>query len=287
MSHSPRREFGLGQIAIFCMIPDPERKALVEALQANGAQPRPARGSFDGWLLTIDGQEVEVVLRRMRGQGNTEAAIATLGGLFQQAPRFIILCGIAGGMQIRKVRLGDVVIASDVAYRGFNKITGDDLTAQGLHLRPVTLETGARPGAGALVDRFFEAGLKNLAYAKPPISCVVHHERILSWDLVLDHEPTKQNLLREVDGNLVAVEMEAGGFLKAVAYYQHHLASAGGKVDALIVRGISDAAANKEQSDRDTTDWRWTAARNAAEVVLRLIKMIRQSDLLDDPDHLA
>lgn len=56
----------------------------------------------------------------------------------------------------------------------------------------------------------------------------------------------------------------------------------GGRVEGIVVRGISDPAAGKEAFDADTQDWRWIAARNAAEVLYRLITSIKAADLAHD-----
>lgn len=217
MKHLSRPAFGLGQIAVLCMIPDPELRALQDVFSSNGATVLALPSGFPGehrWELDIDGFRTQIVLRRIAGQGNTEAAIETLGVLYRQAPRFVFLCGIAGGMQLKKCRLGDVVIASDVEYRGFNKVSPAEGSEEP-RFRPVSLATGARPGGKVLIDRFFGSGQRELPSAGPGTFRTVF-EKILAWDLVLDHLPTKERLLSEVDGTIVGVEMEAGGFLKAI-----------------------------------------------------------------------
>jgi nucleoside phosphorylase len=114
----------------------------------------------------------------------------------------------------------------------------------------------------------------------------IHDQKILSWDLVLDHQEMKERLLRE-DRQLAVVEMEGAGFLKAVAahvkYFVRRPWQADGETDALIVRGISDPAADKSVADADPRAWRRIAARNAAQTVLLIVDTLKERDFARVP----
>lgn len=87
-----------------------------------------------------------------------------------------------------------------------------------------------------------------------------------------------------MDRQLAAVEMEGAGFLKAIASHARHFIDrpwrrgrAGG-ADALVVRGISDPAADKAATDAGAKPWRRIAARNAAQTVVLIVHTLKDRD---------
>jgi nucleoside phosphorylase len=272
-------------IAIICMIPDTELHAIREVLKAANATEIDLTDTYAGEqyfeLETRGGIPVRIVVACCDGQSNLESAITTQIVLFRHNPRYAFLCGIGGGMKTEKYKLGDVVIASEVNYRRFTKIQDDgSFGAENFNVPP-------SDGGRALAQRFLSVhpnSKKIQSHLNDGDLFAIHSEKILSWDLVLDHTETRNHLLSDVDRQLAVVEMEGAGFLKAVASHAKHVINrpwrtvkAGG-ADALIVRGISDPAADKAAMDSGSKPWRRVAARNAAQTVLLILDILKDRD---------
>lgn len=269
------------------MIADTELRAIREILKQAGATEIGLgvshRSEHYYSITNANGVGLRIVVACCEGQSNLEWAITTQVVLFRHSPRYAFLCGIAGGMKIASYPLGDVVIAPEVNYRRFTKVQSDG------RFGAENFNVPASHGGRALAQNFLSSprhkekvGAKTVQSALDDgQSFAIHNQKILSWDLVLDHEKTKDSLLKE-DRQLAAVEMEGAGFLKAVAshakyYIQRPWATPGG-ADALIVRGISDPAAGKALTDADPKAWRQIAARNAAQTVLLILDTLQEID---------
>jgi nucleoside phosphorylase len=274
-------------IAIICMIADTELHAIREVMAAAHAREIDLTDSFGGEhyyeLRNREGLTLRVVVACCDGQSNLESAITTQIILFRHNPRYVFLCGIGGGMRIARYRLGDVVIAPEVNYRRFTKVQEDG------SFGAENFNVPASDGGRALAQRFL-ASYPNSKKVQSMLNdgdlFAIHDQKILSWDLVLDHQEMKERLLRE-DRQLAVVEMEGAGFLKAVAahvkYFVRRPWQADGGTDALIVRGISDPAADKSVADADPRAWRRIAARNAAQTVLLIVDTLKERDFARVP----
>ena len=273
-------------VAIICMISGLELRAIVETLEDAGARRIPTdvgQGFGEYFLVEVrQSFHLRVMVSCCEHQSNLEVAIRTSEILYRFNPRFSFLCGIAGGLRVDKIPLGDVVADAEVIYRRYSKIgeTGEFL--------PEAVNVPTSSGGKALLTRFF-ANHRHPHRIQSPLNdgatfgVYTTPEKILSWDYVLDHQPTKEALLKNLDRQLAVVETEGAGFLKAVDSYNRNTIRkpwhTGGGADAIIVRGISDPAAGKTASDAGAINWRRTAARNAAQTVLLLIRQLEEYDL--------
>src|SRR5262249_35472315 len=111
-----------------------ERDAVLERLDASYEllQEDSEPLTFYSGHITIpsSGERYSVVVVKLLGMGNEEAAIATTRVIQRWSPAHVIMVGIAGGVP-RKVRLGDVVVADSCYYYELAK-----LTAEGEQRRP-------------------------------------------------------------------------------------------------------------------------------------------------------
>jgi nucleoside phosphorylase len=272
-------------IAIICMIADTELHAILEILKSANAHEIDLTHHYKDeqfyQLTTRTGITLRIVVKCCDGQSNLEAAITTQIVLFRHNPRYVFLCGIGGGMRIEKYKLGDVVIAPEVNYRRFTKVQEDG------SFGAENFNVPASEGGRALAQRFLSDhpnSKKIQSVLNDGDLFAVHSEKILSWDLVLDHPETRERLLTAVDRQLAVVEMEGAGFLKAVASHANHFINRPwrtekvGGADALIVRGISDPAAGKAATDTGSKPWRRIAARNAAQTVVLILDILKDRD---------
>ncbi len=177
-------------------------------------------------------------------------------------------------------KLGDVVLAPEVNYRRYTKVQDDgQFGAENFNIP-------AFDGGRALAQGFLSSH-PNPKKVQSELNdgelFAIHAEKILSWDLVLDHPETREQLLAE-DRQLAVVETEGAGFLRAVASHAKHFidrpwrrGKAGG-ADALVIRGISDPAADKAATDSGAKPWRRIAARNAAQTVVLILHTLSDRD---------
>lgn len=181
------------------------------------------------------------------GAGNPQAALECERAIQHFDPSVIFFVGVAGG--IKDVGLGDVVIA--------DKIMGYESGKAKDQFQP-------RPDGGylsyALVQRARAEGRKNdwlqrLGDYLPNRAPSVLIGAIAAGQKVVGSTKSETwRLLRSTYGDVLAVEMEGHGFLRAIHASQ--------QVDALVIRGISDLIEGKSESD--AAGWQEMASRYAS-----------------------
>jgi len=270
-------------IVIICMIPDVELAAIRDELNRIGAV-------FIGCIHTDQKEEryrlkskkrdTNIVVTCLGSQSNMDSAITTLSMLYRYSPRHIFLYGIAGGMQKEKYQRGTVVIGSDIVFRKISKVVDDEKYL--FEMPPV-----ATTPHGQIIAREFMTNLPSSAIEQHPKkdwgTFKVVHEKIFTWDLVLD-SPTVRDKMLALDRKLSVVEMEAAGFFKAIHHYKNYFiarnfnkSGKNGEVDGLIIRGVSDYAAHKAESDAELF-WRKMAADNASYILMKIIHSMNNDD---------
>ncbi|KAK1183675.1 hypothetical protein B7755_039440 [Streptomyces sp. NBS 14/10] len=196
----------------------------------------------------------------MTGPGNPSAAalVERASALF--APRTLLFVGVAGGR--KDVGLGDVVAAEAVYDYETGKDTEDAfLPRQKTHQSTYDLvqlarmiatndewQRGIRPAGGDTAPR-------PRAHVKP----------IAAGGRVVAHQRSEVGRrLTAGAGDAVAVDMEGFGFL-AGAYVNR-------QVDALVIRGISDLLADKDEAHDE--HWQPVASRHAAAFAFELLRRL-------------
>ncbi|MGW3571833.1 phosphorylase family protein [Streptomyces sp. NPDC000941] len=196
----------------------------------------------------------------MTGPGNPGAAalVERASALF--TPRTLLFVGVAGGR--KDVGLGDVVAAEAVYDYETGKDTEDTfLPRQKTHQSTYDLvqlarmvaandewQHGIRPAGG-------DAAPRPRAHVKP----------IAAGGRVVAHQRSEVGRrLTAGAGDAVAVDMEGFGFL-AGAYVNR-------QVDALVIRGISDLLADKDEAHDE--HWQPVASRHAAAFAFELLRRL-------------
>ena len=148
-------------------------------------------------------------------------------------PNIVAFVGVAGGL--KDVRIGDVVVATKVYGYEAGKAKEDFQTRPEVFRSSYSLEQEAR---AAVNDDLWYGRLKTPSDVLPKafVAPIAAGEKVVAstysdaWKLI------KQNY-----GDALAVEMEGAGFLRAIHANQ--------RVQAIIVRGISDLVDKKEEAD--------------------------------------
>ena len=168
------------------------------------------------------------------GMGNPNAAQKTERAIAHFHPEAVLFVGVAGG--IKDVSIGDIVVATKVY--GYHAGKADD-------------EFKTRPEVGLPCYRILERAraesrksdwLKPLDPAPSPIPRVFLGAIAAGEQVVTSTQSESYKLICNAYSDALAVEMEGYGFLKAAQAYS--------KLEALVVRGISDLGEGKAEAEK-------------------------------------
>ncbi len=222
-----------------------------------------------------------VVGASMGEMGIGAAGIFATTALELWKPAVVVLLGIAGSLNRKDIRLGDVVVSTDVYGYEVSSVRGRinrfefrktcDVSSPALLARLRAIRNDERvyrewqnECLGAL-----EPPLRRTA--RPP---EMHFEITASGNSVVKSTTFVKTLRQQIDPRIAAVEMEGKGLFGAVA-------KAGSSAKAVMIRGISDYA-NGRKSSLDKASkgaWRRAATSNAT----RLLRRLLESELLEFP----
>jgi nucleoside phosphorylase len=201
--------------------------------------------------------QYSVIVLPLARMGNTDATSATSDAIRRWQPRYVLLVGIAGGVQKAGVNLGDVLLADQVADYERQKVTPDGSSIRWqVHRVDQRLLIAAQ---NFRADKWQETSARR-PNRRPP---EVHFGPICTGDKVIaDMSLTEQ--FREVWAKLIGVEMEAGGVANAAS-------QAVRAPGFFMVRGVSDLADPRKES-RTIRRWRKYACEIAAAWTIEFLK---------------
>ncbi len=170
-------------------------------------------------------------------------------GIDHFSPHTVIMVGIAFGLHPDEQQIGDILVAKQIMNCDYQKIgTGPDN-------QPVILPRGTSIPVADRLLHYFQAS--QLDWIPPPS---IHFGQILSSSRLIDHEGTRDELLRSFP-EAIGGEMEGHGFCDVCSRK---------KVDWILVKAICDwADGNKGQNK---AKYQRLAADNAARFVISVIK---------------
>lgn len=190
------------------------------------------------------------------GAGNSNAAFEAERAIRHFEPELALFVGVAGGL--KDVELGDVVAATKVYWYHAGKAGSSFQSRPEVGLSAYALVSQARAARreGRWRDRI------SATPARPPdlfVEPIAAGEQVVASTRAPIFE-----FLRAQYGDAVAVEMEGAGFLRAAYGNQ--------RVQAIVVRGISDRLEDKEAADQ--AGWQPVAADHAAAVAFQLLSSL-------------
>jgi nucleoside phosphorylase len=203
------------------------------------------------------GFQYSVIVIPLANMGHVEAANATADAIRQWRPRFVLLVGIAGGSSAAGVRLGDILVADQVANYELQKIRDGKSSIrwqvhrvdQRLLIAAQNFETRSWASCGA-------------SQRPVPGEPQVHFGPICTGDKVIADEGLASTF-RDVWARLIGFEMEAGG----VASASFQAASIPG---FLMIRGVSDLA-DAHKDSPEVEEWRPYACAISAAYASRFL----------------
>ncbi|MER6680822.1 5'-methylthioadenosine/S-adenosylhomocysteine nucleosidase [Streptomyces olivaceoviridis] len=211
----------------------PER---VERVHPTGTRVETGRLPDSSWHLAIS----------ELGVGAERAAALTTQLIDWLHPEAVLFVGVAGSLK-DGIGIGDVVVGTQIY-----EIHGGKQTDEGFKVRPKAL-----PSSHAL-EQAARSAARDLADVR------VHFAPIATGDVVL--ADSESGIARHIErhyNDAGAIEMEGSGAANAA-----HLS---GRLDALVVRGVSDRA-NARKAEADAGGSQQRAAAHAASVTVAVLR---------------
>jgi nucleoside phosphorylase len=254
-------------VALVVTALEKEADAVAAHLEDQGWHEHPAGSQYrtGSWQGSVTTWRIVIV---ETGRGNEDAAVATNRALDYLAPKIALFVGVAGGL--KDVKIGDVVAATEVLGFEYGK--------EDVHFLP-------RLQFGKSTFRLAELAKRVRSEARWQHQIRGSHgagpEAILGpiaagSKVVANAKSPSASLLRTNCSHALAVEMEGLGFLQAT--FQSP------RIDALVVRGISDLLDGKAEADGSGSQERAAAA--AAAFAFELLRSYRtESEDPSGPSH--
>ncbi len=193
----------------------------------------------------------------------SEMGAATLGGALSTAaraldalrPRAVVMVGIAFGVNPRRQRIGDVLVARQLTLYDLQRV------GTGPEGRPLITLRGDRPSASrGLLEQFRHGALEWPPACGQGSAPQVHFGLVLSGEKLIDHQDFSGQLL-QFEREAIGGEMEGGGL---------YVAASERRVDWILVKAISDWADGRKERGHERNQER--AARNAALFTLHTLR---------------
>ncbi len=252
-----------GEMVDFAIITalEEERDAVLHLLPSNtrlAASESSVRVGYAARLDADDNTAYDIRILPLLGMGRVEAANATTEAIRRWKPRCLMLVGIAGGVKERGVKLGDVLVADQVADYELQK-----LTPAGPEIRWRAYPASARllAAAKALTEESWQLSIAAPRPARGKPSR--HVGPVASGDKVVAAADVLQQY-RKSWAALLGIEMEGGG-VAAAAF------TAPESIEFIMIRGVSDLADGAKNTTR-VQKWRQYACDVAAAYAVSLIK---------------
>jgi predicted NACHT family NTPase/nucleoside phosphorylase len=191
-------------------------------------------------------------------------------------PNVILLVGVAGTLKVKDADLADVVAARIVRSYVQGRVEDEQIRNRSQFLGKASEELIEQANQQIHRNTWIQRIEGGCPQKKP--KAVI--EAIVSGDMLLAGSNNEIfNYIRTNFSDAVAIEMEGYGFHRGVEEYHRNPNNT--KVEALVIRGISDSINN--QSDQQNLDRKETAARHASAFAFEIIanlksKILRRSE---------
>ncbi|NES21840.1 MAG: GAF domain-containing protein [Symploca sp. SIO3E6] len=205
-----------------------------------------------------------IVLQNVRG--NVKAAIETYMALETFRPSVALFLGVAGGFEDKRINIGDVVVANKIYWYESGKEYKK--SSENVELTSRITGIAIKIKAEQLTQKY---ELENFS---------IHPKPIASGEKVLTNSNSEIcQFIKQYLHDSVAVETEGYGFLKAAKAYSE----ANHRIEALVIRGISDLIDNKERTPQESQDdereRQKKATYNAATLAFEVLNELEVKDI--------
>jgi len=246
---------------------------------------------YRGRIRGKTGVNYEIVAAYQDDMGPLEAHALTGKVIWRWNPAYILLVGIAGSFD-EKVGLGDVIVSQQIFYYDPGKAIGGGIQyrpqgypcsttlirqtealqvdAEALAAWQESANRSAVEKARRLTGEDAAVGRAALLGHRPKI----HFGTVASGSLVIASVELQRKLLA-LHGKIIGTEMEGAGVLHAT--FREDLPT-----PAVVIKGISDAADDKKESEDEKGYWRDLAKENSVRLALDVVRRGRIRPLYTD-----
>jgi nucleoside phosphorylase len=239
--------------AVLNKLPDPQRLAPSEEDVRVYYQsdlpvtfPNGARGTY------------RIVVMPLLGMGRLQAATATSDAIRKWRPRYVILVGIAGGVAEKGVKLGDILISTQIVDYELQKLTpnGPQIRWE-VHRADPRLLGAARNLDNETWSKFVRTSRPGPGQPKRHTGPIASGDKVIAFGEVMKKH-------RSVWPAIIGVEMEAAGV--ATAAFQ-----AAEPPGFFMIRGVCDLA-DEDKGTPSVEKWRTYACDVAASYAVGMLK---------------
>ena len=306
------------QVVPYCLITatDAELRGLTKVLDEYFPdRPRKPINNYATWIV---GRHEEgpttLIATRLQDMGGLHAAIRTAQIITNLNPSLVLFVGTAASMSPRKARLGDVVIphhcyayfyrkvvderqpdykekkadpnfneflfednSSALLYTPFkNNFDADSAVFTTLIPDDIELEDHSDPAV-------WPEWLKEIHPERPPK--IDYEFGIATCGMLVNSEKFRGVLESKAGYKAPIIDMESFGFFEAVEALKKSKNSREARpLHGIMIRGVSDYAVNKDDTEGVGGEWKRIAIANASRVACELIRAIDRRDFLISSD---
>jgi nucleoside phosphorylase len=188
--------------------------------------------------------------------GNTTpggSAVAIAEVLHEKNPQYVILVGIAFGMNLKKLKIGDILLSQKLSQYEVSKISTQKKGAEIEDIEILRGDTITAPER--ILGRFRALSSTNYWQGAP-----VHPGLMLSGEKLIDNPEFKGKLQKKYP-EAIGGEMEAAGAYAAASLK---------KRDWIVVKAVCDYADGSKKRNKQKNQE--NAARNAAQLVFHVLE---------------
>lgn len=263
-------------IAIITILP--EEYEAVRKILDNTMPYRPSgdKVNIHSWVLStvlceFTGNEYKIVVAKSGKPGITAATNATTNTLEEFRPRYLIVCGIAGGFPKEKLKKGDIIISTNIWNYDYGKIEENyKPRIRFIHEADLALLNASTTISNQEEWKEGFVHKPNWIQRKPKAVAGI----VASGNKIIDNinDDFVQSCLAKVP-ELVGVEMEGAGVADAIENYKIK----GNAVGYIMIRGVSDmtndyTSGSQGTSKRNRDVLKQYASELAAKFVVQMIK---------------
>jgi nucleoside phosphorylase len=216
--------------------------------------PDDTRSYYKANLQNGQGGRYKIIVTLLPSMGNLNAAHATSDLINRWNPRYILVVGIAGGLNRQNQSFGDIIISESIVYYEPGKVRDNQLEVRN---RQFLADRTLLDRINNLSDSTWRTRLPARPDGENPNSDIprIHVGPIASGEKVVASAAEVERLL-STQHNLIGIEMESAGVASAAF-------SALKKIGFITIRSICDFA-----DDKKSDNWQSYAA-HAASAYLR------------------
>lgn len=216
-------------------------------------------------FITEEGKNFHLILTQAQGQGNQAGTSAYYGLNMKFRLDYVILLGIAGSVNEKSAKIGDVVIARSIYDGQLGKETDGGFNAETKMYAPNAIVNSIildymNEANGRLYRSFCNESQETFSCIYEPIGNNGHLIATKKSEFI-------SNLKENVDRKVAAVEMESAG----VAYGVYQGALEGLCERLIVIRGISDYA---DPNKSPNNQYHKLASENAVTIFSEMLKYL-------------